>query len=102
VTDTITIPRELLRQVLDAFDGAEESASSPHAFEVYLTANKIDSMCVALRSALDAPAVELIYQLRSMAGNWIDQSQGSYDYNTRHGHTTRIVYTAPQAQQQKS
>jgi hypothetical protein len=40
---------------------------------------------------------EPIYQLRSMAGNWIDQSQDSYEYNTRHGHTTRIVYTSPPA-----
>ena len=55
----------------------------------------------ALNTSLAQPVVSVeqkpvaIYQLQKSDGSWIDQDQGSYRYNSQHGHTVRIVYTSP-------
>lgn len=43
---------------------------------------------------------EPVYQMQKADGSWVDQDKQVFDYNTRNGWPTRIVYTSPQPAQQ--
>lgn len=47
------------------------------------------------KQATPEPVGEVVYQLQSGDGKWIDQTRASYDYNVKHGNTVRILHTRP-------
>ena len=51
------------------------------------------------RGQVEQPA-EQVYQMQKADGSWVDQDKPAFDYNTRNGWPTRIVYTRPQPAQQ--
>lgn len=91
MTDNITVPRELLRQVIDwsHADGVE-----------YLWALQSE-----LRNALEQPEVEpaaVFYRCNHCWHGYEDQPPSSCDCSTGYGFERVEYFTAPQAQQEKS
>lgn len=46
-------------------------------------------------AATPEPVGEVVYQLQSGDGKWIDQTRASYDYNVKHGNSVRVLHTHP-------
>ena len=62
---------------------------------------QLSSNPLQLPAQAQQPTQEPIYQLKMNNGSWIDQERGSYEYNVKNGHETRIVYAAMQSQAQQ-
>lgn len=90
--DQVTISRELLRQVLDAFE--TYAKQYPHMWKGYL----IDAE-QALRTALEQPAVEPVAELDL----YVDENGPVLSFKPKwYGHLSNgkhNLYAAPQAQQ---
>lgn len=86
MTDDITIPRELLRQVLDAL---EDSGPNRAVKERQITN--------ALRSVLvTAPVQEplTVHQIRLSDATWSNCSESTFHYHNRMGWKTRTIQVA--------
>ena len=90
--DQVIINRELLRQVLDAFE--TYAKQYPHMWKGYL----LDAE-QALRKALEQPAVKPVAWIRREARSWLAAEGYCTAYSSPPCDHPVPLYTAPQAQQ---
>jgi rubredoxin len=91
--------RKAAQAALSALEGAEASAATPHAFEVYLTENQIDSLCNELRAALEKPEqsepVAVFYRCNHCGHAYEDQPPSSCDCMDGSGFERVEYFTHP-------